>query len=750
MKHKYRILITILLVGLMFTSGRISGVEIPVSVNTIRGKANVMPAKYVPPMISNGSLSLQIDWTGSQRHSDYAGLFRAGRRYTNPNSRLVTFGWFEQETSVDSKPFVPETWTQSLDALKGLMTATSTGKNIKTEMTALVPLDRDQLAVSRTITSTSDKPQKVRVSFVYHLCPVRNTTDYPPYMTGEWQCDGKESTATFNYTVYGHPLSRGTILLFGSQQGKIEMKGPTATYQVELPLAPKESKEVSFHLLFDDSIDGKDWQKRVKAAQVDILKAGFENIKTKNIRAWSDYLAESLVDLPDTSLQRMYNTAQYHLRINATRWSFPVGIAPRLWNARFFGWDEMFCHQGLITANHLAIARHCPDFRKAILKVATFRVAHYGKPGKYGARYVWEALEDGTEGAPPGFWNDHIFHISNIAKSAWTQYLYSDDIQYLKDTGYPVILECARYFLSHWVYRDSNGEYYIGKCTDLERLGPAKDHPFMTTCGAIYTMRAAAEAARLLKLNLDESEEFEKTATKLVESLPQRDGAYIGYPGCQEHTIATLGGIFPYDIFDASNSLQKKAAYKFIQEGRANGNMYPVGNSICPWYAGKMAATMAILEDREEPVKLMREAAGTVGAFGELYEINEEKVSMKPWFSTAAGNCVYAINQMFLHCRENEIRLFCGVPETWRNFAFRLPAYGGIVTDVKVENGRLTRLVLTPNHTEKERQRVIVLPKTFLDGKTMKNPGVIKQEVKNDKVFLTIKVREKLDLLSAF
>ena len=39
-------------------------------------------------------------------------------------------------------------------------------------------------------------------------------------------------------------------------------------------------------------------------------------------------------------------------------------------------------------------------------------------------------------------------------------------------------------------------------------------------------------------------------------------------------------------------------------------------------------------------------SASVAGPFGEYFEINEPGVIFHPWFGTAAGNCLYAINQM--------------------------------------------------------------------------------------------------------
>ena len=419
-------------------------------------------------------------------------------------------------------------------------------------------------------------------------------------------------------------------------------------------------------------------------------------------------------------MEKAYNTAQYHLRANSTEWSFPVGIFNTHWAGKFFGWDEMFCFQGLASSNHLAISKRVADFRYSGLKKALQRAGHYGKPGVYGAHYPWEALEDGADGTPPGFWIDHVFQMSHIALSAWLQYLYTEDLSFLKMTGFPVIKECARFYMAFMIYKLPDGSMFLGKCTDLERLGPAKLNPFMTSCGAIYTLEAASKAATLLNEDKEESATWVEAATKLRQSLPNNGERYLPYPDCKEESVASLGGLFPYPIFGPENQLQRNAAYNFITKGRASGNMYPMGSSICAWYAGWMASALALLGDKVEPAKLMEEAVEGAGCFAEMFEINEPKVSMHPWFSTASGNVVYALNQMLVQSKDKQILIAPAVPDTWKDFSFKLACYGNLVTTVSVSKGRITKLVLSPGNPNTDMMRTLIIPEQYLDKQTIK------------------------------
>lgn len=122
-----------------------------------------------------------------------------------------------------------------------------------------------------------------------------------------------------------------------------------------------------------------------------IPQTDFDGLFATHAKFWAGYWAESFVRLPDAKLQRMYDVQQYHLRCNATRWGFPVGIFPFHWQGKYFGFDEMYIHDGLVSSGHFSVARRSPDWRYAVMHRALTRQSHYTKRGKYGARWLLEA-----------------------------------------------------------------------------------------------------------------------------------------------------------------------------------------------------------------------------------------------------------------------------------------------------------------------------------------------------------------------
>lgn len=722
----------------------------------VSGQGESNPRSYVPPLIANGSLNMLVDYQGCQFQKTYAkmvpSIFWAGRRYESSGSSpiypLVSLGYYEQELSCNGQTYTePSSWKQVLNTREAVTTCyCDYGDSLVVETTVFVPLSHDVVVINKKFLPKNKDIRSARITFKYNLVDAKGAL--PRRMVINPEQNESSGCIDIKYQLDGYRMYDGVISIMADKPAKhgIDRSTFTMTADVDVVHSGKPT-EITFYLVFVDSMDGKDYQQRSEQLKSMIKEKGFNGLFEEHKQQWAKYWDESYVRIPEKKLEKAYYTSSYHLRANATKWSFPVGIFNTHWAGKFFGWDEMFCYQALISSNHRDIARRCPEFRFAGLKKALFRAGHANRPGKFGARFPWETIEDGSEGAPPGYWMDHVFHMSNIALSSWYQYLYTDDAEYLKTTGYPVIKECARYYLANMVYEKDDGSMFIGKCTDLERLGPGKINPFMTACGAIYTFEAATQAASIMKEDETEAATWKHAAVKLRESLPHDGEKYIPYAGCEERSVASLGGLFPYPIFDETNAKQKSAVLDFVTKGRASGNMYPVGNSVCAWYAGWMAAALAALGEKVEPAKLLLEAADGAGCFGELFEINEEKVSMRPWFSTASGNVVYALNQMLLQNHGDEIRIAAGVPAGWKDYSFKLACHGDLLAKVVVEGGRIARLRLLPGDSTVEKQRTLTVPASLVDIKTINKAVISNVTSQNGVMRIAVKIKGKTDIV---
>ena len=690
------------------------GVWADATVRTVMSKDGTEPTDYVPAMLSNGRLNVFMDYRlgiapdgkSLERKKLSPGIFWEGRRLVDNNGTASRFGYhllpqgsFRTRLVVDGKEqSTPAVWTQSLDLRRALTTTEGTyAGGVKLTGEAFVAKRRNVIAVRQTVANTSGEPRKVTVGLAY-AAPKHER------IQGAW--DVKPGVATWRMTCFGRFVTKETIAVRCLDAAVPETKvvGESGVVQHTVTLAAGESRTSEWFVQFDDDLAAK-LPKVTPCPMPQTPLTTYAALRDEHVADWTAFGAESEIKVPDVRIQELFEMARYHLRCVSTEWSIPVGLMQSHWQGKIFAFDEMYGAQGLLAAGHFAAAKVAPDFRAATLKNACIRCNKNPTKPFYnvGARWVWEAAEgNDVECSPLGYWMDHIFQQAAVAQTVWTYYRYTGDRDYLAEKGYDVIRECALFFRRLQVQDLPDGTSFVVKCTDLERMGPGHERAFMTTCGVITTLRAAADAAEILGKDADLVKDFRACADRLVASLPERDGRYIGYPGCTDETMGTLAGFYPFRTFDRSNAKQVAAVAHFLKNGQAFGNMYSTGKRICPWYAATMAMASLRAGNAEfPPVRWLQEAARSGGCWGEYWEINEPGVSeYRPWFMTAAGNVLYAICQMLVADQEGGIQLAAGVPSDWTDYSFRLPAPGGYSVSMEVKGGKVAAFSATPRRTD--------------------------------------------------
>jgi len=675
------------------------------------------PLDYVPPMIANGDVCLILDWTLGARVKPAGGdistgVFRAARRVSHPRRELFRQGTLNACVEIDGRTCdYPLRWSQKLDIECAAIGVNNvyTG-DVRVVGEAFVPDGHPVVAVRLKATNGAQTARRVRLGVDFaapHHERIRFAWGAPEPGAGR---------LSFDYTSFGYHVTDGrtTVLAADGRSADCSFspKG-VGTVSRLAELVPGASCETAFFVVFSDSLENKledahtPVNERHAARVSELVKLGYDGVRHRHEKAWTDFYGESSVRLPDSDIQRLWDMANYHLKCVATRWSFPTGIFDSHWQGNFFAWDELFCQQGLLAAGHIDLASRATAFRHRILGNARKRTSCWHEPTPFGARYWWETMEDGTsEGTTPGFWMDHVFQMATVARGAWMQYLYSGDRDFLRTKGYPVMLACARFFRTQTVYEDSrDGSAFIGWCCDLERLGQAIDHPFLTTCGAIGTMRWTAEAAKILGCETGETRDLVACAARLERGLPHKDGRYIACLNPrrpkEQVSVATIGGAYPFPIFGADNALQRKAAEHFFAHGKSSGNMYQLGKGFCSWYAAWLGSAMVVFDMYDDIHRCLGLAAKARGLFGEFIEINEPEVSVvrHPWFSSAAGNCQYLIAQLLVRTRGEATEIGAGVPSGWREWAIRLPTPRGEWVTATVREGRLASFAVRSNAT---------------------------------------------------
>lgn len=714
--------------------------------NTTGGNGDsVDKGKYACALISNGSISTQIDNLGVQRQKKYVSFTPQvaweGRRYGAPKDALISHGYFDTAFSVDGKvQDKPVKWSQTLDNKSAFSENTVEYPDATVKTVAFVPAGHDMLVVKKVI--TPKKEGAVKFDFIYKFAPQTRFKERERVSTVNKIIE--PNRATFEYVAIGMKAYKGMISIMSDFPSAPSFPdGDTAVLASEAKASPASPIEINYFVSFNDNYGKPDYKAADSAAKAFARANGFDKIFAEHKNAWAKYWQGSHINIPDKEIEKTYYTGLYHQRCNSTKWSLPVGVfAGSHWDGRFFGWDEAFNSMAFATSGKFEHSRKVSDFRTSRLGKATYWVNKDGKRRSSGARFVWESTEEGDEAAPFGFWMEHIFHMSNMVMATWGHYLYSNDVDFLKK-NYELMVESCLYYVKNRLY-NIDGKLKVGYCTDLERMGEAKLNPFMTSCGIIYSLEKTAQAADVLGVDKDLAKQFRETAAKLRQSLPNDGEKYVPYEGSKDYSIGSVGGFYPYPVLDPNNQLAKKAVYDFHKNIDKGGNMYEMGKGVNAWYAGWMSSALVNFNDRENPAQLLAGAAKEVGSFYDTYEINEpaNKVQKCPWFSTGSGNFVYALNQMLARCTENgKIYVCTSVPDSWNDIDFNLPCYGGLWLKADIKDGRLASAELYAQGKGKNgAERTVVIPSRFVDtsrilAKWVKNGDFIEIKAESGKKF---------------
>ena len=653
---------------------------------------------YFPPLMSNGEISFAPDAEGTLGYTadDYSrkgvGAFdgivvRSRRRSalcTNLKARLFPMGKF-----VFGSNNTLEKWSQELLSDDGCVVSEcfyENGDSIKSKCFIHPSLNIYSLQKSFKIKNGSGK-------FSYRLSLAGYDDHIGKYMNVTYQ-EKLGNTCRIGVKMYGMDVFEGEIRAFVDKEYDVTSTDAGITISFDA----RDGESVTFYYYLEDNLGGTDVERRLSLYEDKIYSCGFDGLLHECIEHYNDYFALGYVNTSDEKLNDIYRTSLYSIKCNTTKYSIAVGFNNCYWDGKYFPFDEYTSFFALLGANRLSLAKRVPTYRlKECLPTAIVRGSdcHRTEYSEDVAHFHWVSGEvDSYELASNGCWQDHVFHIPLIGIAAFNYYEYSQDSVFLGEC-YPMIRACSKFITKHMVYRNGDA-LYIGKCTDLERLGASVQNPFLTACGAIKLLECCAKAAKILNTDGDYADECVFVAKKLQENLPTEDERYVPHLECKQKSIAVFGGKFPFDVLESNDEKMLKAWDDFEENGTSYGNMYPIGSGISPWYACWKAEGYARAGIRDRAYAALKQAYPSAGVFNELFEINEEGCRIKPWFSTAAGIFVSSVNEMLLQCDGSIVKIMPGMPHHV-DASFKLAAKGGITVEAEIKSKKLVSIVILKN-----------------------------------------------------
>ena len=231
---------------------------------------------------------------------------------------------------------------------------------------------------------------------------------------------------------------------------------------------------------------------------------GRERLIQLHNKAWDEIWKSDIAIEGDVQAQQDIHSMMYHLysfvREGAALSPSPMGLSGLGYNGHVF-WDTELWMYPAILVLHPEMAKSMVEYRFQRLAAAKQNAFNHGYKG---AMFPWESAGTGVEETPvwalSGPFEHHITACVGIA--AWNYYCVSQDKEWLREKGYPLLKETAMFWASR-VERNGTGKYDIKNVVASDEWAENVDNDAFTNAAAKTVLQNATQAAILLGIKPD-------------------------------------------------------------------------------------------------------------------------------------------------------------------------------------------------------------------------------------------------------
>jgi trehalose/maltose hydrolase-like predicted phosphorylase len=231
---------------------------------------------------------------------------------------------------------------------------------------------------------------------------------------------------------------------------------------------------------------------------------GRERLISFHNKAWDELWKSDIIIEGDDQSQQDIHSMLYHLysfsREGSANSPSPMGLSGLGYNGHVF-WDtELWMYPSYLVL-HPEMAKGMVEYRFQRLDAAKKNAFNHGYKG---AMFPWESAASGVEETPvwalSGPFEHHITACVGLA--AWNYYCVTQDKDWLKERGWPILKEVADFWASR-VERNGPGAYDIKNVVAADEWAENIDNNAWTNGAAKATIQNAIAAAKLLNIKSD-------------------------------------------------------------------------------------------------------------------------------------------------------------------------------------------------------------------------------------------------------
>ncbi len=226
---------------------------------------------------------------------------------------------------------------------------------------------------------------------------------------------------------------------------------------------------------------------------------GYERLIERHLSQWDELWQSDILVEGDAQAQQDIHNMIYHLysfvREGSALSISPMGLSGLGYNGHVF-WDaDTWTFPALLMLKP-QLAKSMIEYRFDRLPTARVNAFEHGFRG---AMFPWESADSGFEETPvwalAGTFEHHI--TGCVALAAWNYYRVTQDKDWLKQKGFPILKATADFWLSR-VEKENDGTYHIRNVVAADEWAENVDDNAYTNGVAKLNLMAASEAAKLL------------------------------------------------------------------------------------------------------------------------------------------------------------------------------------------------------------------------------------------------------------
>jgi len=370
---------------------------------------------------------------------------------------------------------------------------------------------------------------------------------------------------------------------------------------------------------------------------------GRERLLQFHYKEWDNLWKSDIEIEGDAQAQQDVRSMLYHLysfvREGTDLSPSPMGLSGLGYNGHVF-WDtEIWMYPALLVM-HPELGKSMVEYRFRRLDAAKKNAFSKGYKG---AMYPWESAESGVEETPvwalSGPFEHHI--TADVAIAAWNYYAVTQDKQWLREKGYPILSATADFWASR-VERNGPGRYDIKNVVAADEWAENVDNNAFTNAAAKANLKYAVMAAKILDIQPDA--DWTHVANNIPILTMKGDSLKSGMENMitREHATYKGEGIKQADVNLLAYPLKEITDPKQIKRDLEYYETRVPDEGTPAMTQGVFALLYARLGDKEKAYHWFNDAY-IPNLNPPFRVIAETKGGTNPYFATGAGGVLQAV-----------------------------------------------------------------------------------------------------------